>query len=134
MCTQTLKTWSSWVIFNRLGTCQVTCQGLPTLLQHTNNNNKNTTMCLLLSLGKQLKALFITTVSTSLLINIWPSSQPSQISRLSFSPCPDYSFLPGSALPAHQHYQHYQHQGHRNAGRSISFPSSAALSSLLRCF
>lgn len=124
LCTQTLQTCSSWVIFNRLGTCQVTCQSLPTLLQHTNNNNKNTTVCLLLSSGKQLKALFITTVSTSLLINIWPSSQPSQSSRLSFSPCPNSSFLPGSALPAHQHCQAQECS-------SISFPSSAALSSLL---
>lgn len=81
-------------------------------------------MCLLLSSGKQLKALFITTVSTSLLINIWPSSQPSQSSRLSFSPCPNSSFLPGSALPAHQHCQAQECS-------SISFPSSAALSSLL---
>lgn len=108
MCTQTLKTWFSWVIFNRHGTCQVTCQSLPTVLQHTNNNNKNTTMCLLLSSGKQLKALFITTVSTSLLINIWLGSQPSQISQLSFSPCPDSSFLPGSALPAHQECRQVQ--------------------------
>lgn len=65
-------------------------------------------MCLLLSSGKQLKALFITTVSTSLLINIWLGSQPSQISQLSFSPCPDSSFLPGSALPAHQECRQVQ--------------------------
>lgn len=124
LCIQILQSCSSWVTFNRLGTCQVTCQSLPTLLQHTNNNNKNTTMRLLLSSGKQLKALFITTVSTSLLINIWLSSQPSQSSRLSFSPCPNSSFLPGSALPAHLQCQAQECS-------SISFPSSAALSSLL---